>query len=293
MNSSGKVLTIFLVIIATLLISLTAISIFFFQKEIERRKMVEAVLERTRANETELEADLKQARKEIFLLEEKNKEADERINDLSDELELETSLREEMKIENLNLKDQIDQLASERNKIEAQYKTQIESAKTDMESLQQKINQANTKYAELEKRNKEFEEQNAILMSKVEELEQSVRESKLVQIIPANKESPDLTLDQAKANIQKEVELEEIVVVPTDIPEGRLLSIDQETEFVIINLGQKDGLQLGQIFSVVRGEEYLGDIKITRLQPEMAAADLIPPFSSRAARKNDKVVVKQ
>ena len=42
MNSSGKVLVIFLVIIAVLLISLTAISLFFFQKETERRKIAEA-----------------------------------------------------------------------------------------------------------------------------------------------------------------------------------------------------------------------------------------------------------
>ena len=65
-KSSGKVLTVFIVIIAILLISLTAISIFFFQKELERRKSVELILEKIKANEQKLEGELKVVRKEKF-----------------------------------------------------------------------------------------------------------------------------------------------------------------------------------------------------------------------------------
>ena len=36
-------------------------------------------------------------------------------------------------------------------------------------------------------------------------------------------------------------------------------------------------------------KNYLGDIKVTRLQDEMSAADLLPPFSSQTVRKNDQV----
>jgi len=81
--------------------------------------------------------------------------------------------------------------------------------------------------------------------------------------------------------------------MPGDVPDGRILSVDADTEFVIINLGEKDGITRSMVLSVYRGKEYLGDVKVTRVQPEMSAADFIPPFSSRLARKNDQVVAKK
>jgi hypothetical protein len=75
--------------------------------------------------------------------------------------------------------------------------------------------------------------------------------------------------------------------------EGRILSVDVETEFVIVSLGENDGLSVGNILSVYRNDDYLGDIKVTRLQPKMSAADLITPFSIRNVQKNDQVKVKQ
>ena len=73
---------------------------------------------------------------------------------------------------------------------------------------------------------------------------------------------------------------------------GRVLTVDRETEFVVVNLGKKDGVHKGQILSVYRQKDYLGDIKVTRVQPNMSAADLIPPFSSRIVQKDDQVFFK-
>ena len=70
------------------------------------------------------------------------------------------------------------------------------------------------------------------------------------------------------------------------------LSVDVETEFVVINLGEKDGVEKGMYMSAYRGNEYLGDIEITRTQSEMAAADLIPPLNSKMIRKNDQIIAK-
>ena len=59
---------------------------------------------------------------------------------------------------------------------------------------------------------------------------------------------------------------------------GHILSIDTDAEFVIFNLGLKQGVKPEDVLSVYRGDEYLGDIKATRVQDEMSAADLIPPL---------------
>ena len=109
------------------------------------------------------------------------------------------------------------------------------------------------------------------------------------------------------------IELEEIVIIPSQ-PEtqeillepiveeavsaletafdGRILSVDIETEFVIVSLGEKDGIVVGNVLSVFHNENYVGDIKITRLQSEMSAADLVLPLSIRNVQKDDQVKTK-
>ncbi len=68
--------------------------------------------------------------------------------------------------------------------------------------------------------------------------------------------------------------------------------VDGETEFVIVNLGANHGIKEDQILSISRGKDLLGDIKVTRVQPEMSAADFIPPLTGRQVRKDDSVVIK-
>ena len=77
------------------------------------------------------------------------------------------------------------------------------------------------------------------------------------------------------------VELDKIVVNPQDGTKGHILSVDTDAEFVVFNLGLKQGVKPDDMLSVYRGDEYLGDIKATRVQDEMSAADIIPPLSSR------------
>ena len=83
-NSSGKVLVIFLVIFVILSLSLAGLAMFFLSKEKERRISTETALQQSVASATKLEAKLQDAIKQGFLLQEKNKEADEKINGLLD-----------------------------------------------------------------------------------------------------------------------------------------------------------------------------------------------------------------
>jgi len=269
-EQSGKVGTIFLAIFSILLMSLTAISIFFFQKELEKRKMVETILEKAQNNEQELDKDLKDIKKQLFVLEEKNKEADERINSLLDELELEEGLREELKKENLAIKADLNKETKETEKLRDQLARDLGDSELKLNDLQTQLKKESNYNKELEIKIVNLEQQ---LMG-------NARPSK-EKIAKANK------------RVDKEIELEKIEVIPNKVPQGRILSVDVDTEFVIVNLGEKDGLKIGKMLSVYRGKDYLGDIRITRLQPEMSAADLIPPFSSRTVRKNDQVIAKE
>jgi len=321
-RSSGKVLAIILVIVSILLLSSTILFGYIWQKEVDTRVMTENMLRKSEANEQLLEADLKLANKQNFLLEEKHKEADEQINNLLDEVELEKGIREEMKQEITSLKNQVES--------EAGNKTIMNSA---LQMAEQKVTELEVKLKSELSRYEEAIQTKVSLEAKTIELEEEIKQ--LSSLSPM-REAPSIatkTQTQAQSPPQDlNVELEPIVVVPehimkelpqVDIPgekefvqvkdmlpplvdnkaiakkiqekvdsPGRILSVDVETEFVIVNLGGKDGVRRGQVLSVFRGPDYLGDIKVTRVQPEMSAADFIPPFSSRRVRKNDKVVLR-
>lgn len=313
MNSSGKVLTIFLVIIATLLISITALALFFHQKETERRKLAEVSVEEFRAEKTKIEEELKEVKKQNFLLQEKQKEAEERVNDLSEELELEKGLREEIKLEASSIKGQFEEAIKAKEALtkEMQAKEELQKKLTaELLGSEQKIKELEAQLnAEVQRGQKlsQLYEQKQEKVSQME-TDKASQEKSAAQI--------DSEGDMAGQLLNHGVELEEIVVVPGDtqeiepivvvpkqtstqetgtalnVLEGRVLSVDTETEFVIVNIGKKDGVQAGNVFAVYRDANYLGDIKITRLQPEMSAADPIPPFAIGNIQKDDQVKLK-
>ena len=88
------------------------------------------------------------------------------------------------------------------------------------------------------------------------------------------------------------MELDKIVVNAQNGVQGHILSVDTDAEFVIFNLGLKQGIKSDNLFSVLRGNTYLGDIKATRVQDEMSAADIVPPLTAKDIQKNDTVVLK-
>jgi len=312
MNSSGKVLVIFLVITALLLISLTAISLFFFQKETERRKLAEVTLEEFQDEKTLVDEELKNLKKKNFLLQEKNKEAEARINDLSDELELESGLREEMKLEAVLLGEKLKEL-EEREEASAR---EIEEEKELHKKLTNDLSLSKQKIKELEAQLKAEQERSQKLGKLYEQKQQEeaakaeeIQKSQLEEAIKDNNSQEEFPEEGENRGI----ELEEIVIIPNQpktqeillepiVEEavlalktalnGRILSVDIETEFVIVSLGEKDGIVIGNVLSVYRNDNYVGDIKVTRLQSEMSAADLVLPLSIGNIQKNDLVKTK-
>ena len=285
-NSSGKVLTVFLVIIAVLLISLTAVSLFFFQRETEKRKETEFTLEKTKASHARLEEELKETKKQNILLEEKNKEVDEQINSLLDDLEVEKGLKEEVKKENSSLKEQLDAALKERDSLQQQIADNSAGFEEKMAALKQELETESNVKQQLEAANKELQE-------KVTTLEKQIEERSQGADLPENTPSDIKKKPNDGSPQSMNVELDKIVVVPSHGLEGRVINVDTASEFVIFNLGEKDGITADKTFSIYRGTNYLGDVKVTSVQPEMSAADLIPPLSAKMIRKNDRVLVKQ
>jgi len=157
MNTSGKTLTIFLVIISILLLSLTAITIFFFQKEREMRKTAENSLETVTIARNKLDSTLKEAEKKIRLLEEENKQADDKINNLLDELDLAEGVSEQLKLNNVALQEQLNTELKNRETIQKDLIT----AQEEVATIKKKLVESEKARTQLESKIEETQENKA------------------------------------------------------------------------------------------------------------------------------------
>jgi hypothetical protein len=267
-NKAGKTLTIFIVLTFILLISSTSIGFFLYHKEEHSHKSVESDLDTAHANNDKLQAQLKDIQAQLALAEDKNKEADQKINNLLDEQDLNEGLRNALKKENAQLKDQMASIELSKQKI----KSDLDNAISQVSVYQRLLKAAEGKAKELEVRFANLMETNKNMEARLD-----------------GSSSGDSSSGGHGEN--DKMELDKIVVNPQD-GKGYILSVDTDAEFVVFNLGIKQGVKSNDVLSVYRGGQYLGDIKATRVQDEMSAADIVPPLSSRQLRKNDIVVLK-
>ncbi len=284
-NIHGKTLSIFVGLIMILLVSSTCIGFYLYKKEVVTRQQAEEDRDQSRESEMKLQAELKELKHQMTVVQDKNKEADDKINNLMDEMELNEGLRKELKTENAALKEN------------------LESAKKDKGRVQEELDLASKKYKEVQDLLKAEQDKSKDFQSRINSLEdaQQQAEAKVdamrAELKPINQRSPEEqvageVVPPIAAKDRQKVELDKIVVNPNEGMRGRVLSVDKEAEFIVCNMGLKQNVKSGDVLSVYRGEEYLGDVRVSRVQEEMAAADLIPPFSSSRVRKNDTVVFK-
>ncbi|MFT5169986.1 MAG: myosin heavy subunit, partial [Candidatus Omnitrophota bacterium] len=242
-NKSGKVLVIFLVIIAILLTSLTAISIFFFQKEIEKRKFTETMLTRSQESEVQLEGSLKEAKDSMFVLQEKNKEADERVNGLLDDIELGEGLRAELKIENNELKEKLKTEQKGKAKLKEKLSKDLESAEIELNDMKEALDKVMNENDVLKGKQGKLSKDLKTATEKVDQLVrdiESIEDFKDEEEIKNSEKSMevDLEVDSVEVDESKRKSAKkEPEIIPGEIPNGRVLSVDNDTEFVIVNLG--------------------------------------------------------
>lgn len=275
MKKGGRTIFIFLALIIVILIAGIFISQFLLQNETRLRQAAEETVAELTTSNAKITADLKDSRKAIDILEAKKKDIEDRVNSLLEEMDLEKALNVKLKADSKKLREDMD--AAARNKMEMRQKLIRE-----LEVVHAKLREAESKYAGQEITMNGYQQKIVGLEKLNGELEQ-----KLVQ--KAKAVPPPVI---APVPAQEKVELERIVVTPEQAREGRVLNVDAETEFLIFDLGASHGVKQGDIMSVYRGKTYLGDVRVSRIQEEMSAADFIPPLSGKKVRKNDQVVLK-
>jgi hypothetical protein len=255
-DCSGKTATIFLILFSVLLLSLTAITLFLFQKEREMRKTTELKLEVIQQDAQQLKQELDLAIKDKALLEQSKKEIEQKINGLLDEIDLEKGISEGLKQERLSLSKQLNDLADQKKRVE---------------------------------------QERAVLTDKIQSLEDQLAEEKMLR--------EDVEREVEKYKEQElsnaHISLDKIVVTPPingfseDALQGKILRINPENNFIIVDLGKTDLLEPDMILEIYRRKEFFGHAQVVSVQKSMSVADLVPPLSADQLSLSDQVLLKK
>ena len=95
----------------------------------------------------------------------------------------------------------------------------------------------------------------------------------------ATEEKPKTALPIEK---RESVELPPIVVRPQSgnsqsesVPvDGKVLAVNKESNFVIVDLGEGAGIKVGNRFRVSRDGQYVGDVEVIQIRKNISACDI-------------------
>jgi len=267
MNMKLKVSKPILVLGVLIIISLSLAGsgFYLFQKEQMKSSKLQVQLEEVKAKQRIAESKYEQSRKAVDELQAKLDDAGSQVQSLNTQLQEQKSAQEE----------KINQLTQE---LEAQKKL-----RADLEVvLKQGDEELNKTKANLNRIQAEKE----ALEERMKELGMPFPGVELGRIV-VSPESAEVTVEGAPAAAQPAAE------VPAGAgKEGKVLVVNRDYNFAVINLGSKDGLNIGDVFSVFHQDNYIGDVKVEKLHDSMAAAGFVSAETKDKVSEGDKVIQK-
>ena len=280
MNRKATVSVLILIALIIISLGLAAGASYFYQKEhaktIQLQEQIDELNTRQRITEDKLEESKKLAMD--FQL--KLRAAKTQIDSLTGELADEKSARQEAS-------SKLEQIAAD-----------LEQQKAKREDLENKLNQSQDESKKIKEQIKVIEQQKAGLEAKIKSLEpaSTVELGKVVvnnETIAIDAKAKARAEAKMKANVaphSAKVEKKEKVPQVKSL-EGKIVVVNKENNFVVLNLGSKDGVSVGDEFSVSRAGKTIGSVKVEKVHETMSAAGFATELKDIIS-ENDKVAQK-
>ena len=221
---------------------------------------------------------------------EENKYLKERLEALHGDLESTSSQRDELQ-QRFKLVDVERKKLLEKLQNYAQLQKELETFKKENETLQDELSALGKRNSSLETELNKLQAANQSLKQEIEEAKHILKEKTLMAGYVKEQERNKRV---EPAGIWS-IDLPPIVVSPQTEPDinsssllmGKILHVDTEYNFVVIDLGQETGIAKGMLFEVFRGDRFLGKLEVIQLRDAVAACDIIQ--ANTPFRKGDTI----
>lgn len=315
-----------IVLLIGLIISALVISgglLVLLQKERSMNVSLQQQLEEVKSKQKDTEVKLGKSQEMIVAFEVKLKEAQNKIDTISSDLENEKNSKQDA----LNQVEAFKAELSQQKEIRGNMEMKLAKAEEDIKVSQGQLVELSAKKLELEEKIKNLEIKSSDLEAKVKGIElgtivvapQAVKKeikseketAKELKAINAqekeNKAAEDKLkkaaekAEKAKAKKEAKIVTKKIEQPPAATPnistavqqEGSIAVVNKEYNFAVINLGNNEGVKLGTVYSVFHNNNYIGDVKVEKVHESMSAAGFVTEELKDKITEGDKVVEKK
>lgn len=280
MNRKGTAMVLILVGLIIISLGFAAGAFYFYQNEHAKNIQLQEQIEELNTRQRITEGKLEESKKLAMNFQLKLQEAKARIDSLTSELEQEKSTR----LEALN-------------KFE-QARADLEQQKAKREDLEDRLNQSQEDGRKIKEQIKVIQQQKVELEAKIKSLEPPASTVELGTIVVNNE---TITVD-AKAKAKTEAKMKANTLKPAKVEkkekalqikslEGKIVVVNKEHNFAVLNLGSKDGVSIGDEFSVLHAGKTIGVVKVEKVHESMSAAGFAADLKD-IINENDKAVQK-
>jgi len=275
-RNKGKT-TILLVVLIIISLGLAGGVFYLFQQEQGKNRLLQDELDEIKARYSIAESKVKELENSITQRDAQLKDSENKIGTLTE------NIKQEQEAKQAAL-GQLEQLKSD-----------LTTQKSLRVKLEGELNLAQDALKKVQLQLKELEGRKDLLESKIGALEQKAQKEESdvelgtivvapeVQAPVATLASP-LTKKPAVGGAQKP---------SLSAAEGKVLVVNREYNFAVINLGSKDGVAIGDVFYVYHSNKYIGDITLEKIHDSMAAAGFASSDIKNKIAEGDRVVKKK
>ncbi len=159
---------------------------------------------------------------------------------------------------------------------------QLEGLRSENFELKSRLMALGDKKTSLESRVVDLQQEREVLSKRLTELDQMLQE-RVDQIVQVKDDIKNARVQAQEISTKesKVVQLQPIVVKAEEekgtkkkAAGGQVLAINEENNFVIIDMGEDDGIKVGQTFSVYRNSQKIASIEVIQTRKEISAADI-------------------
>ncbi|MDD5108084.1 MAG: hypothetical protein PHC29_01030 [Candidatus Omnitrophica bacterium] len=283
MYRKGTIILPVLIVLIIIFLSLAAVSFYLYQKEhaqnLQLQDKITELEQRQRITENKLE-EAKKAASELTL---KLQEASSKVESLTGELTKEKSA-----------------LTEASNKLE-QFNADIQQQKSLRQDLEDRLKTATEEGKKINEQMKIIQQQKTELENKIKNMEDGSGGVELGKVVVGGE--PVIIDNTAKGKakeINDKIKAAELKQAKTGKPiqnsalnilEGKIMIVNKEFNFAVINLGSKDKVIVGDEFTISRDGRNISELKVEKVHESMSAAGFAPEFKD-LIRENDKVTQK-
>ena len=198
--------------------------------------------------------------------------------------------RDEIKAQIASVESELDSLKQEAKQLE----DQIGSEKSKRQAAESKLKSKDSEVVTLQSKINDYESNLSGLKSKYSGLESENEEllNKLNQIRLAKKalEAKISSGNVISSYAEDEVELGTVIVKADEvIGDGRVLVVNKEFNFIVIDLGEQNGVGIGAQFGVYRNGELLAKVEVEQVYKDMSSAKILAEDFSGEIQEDDEV----